>query len=304
MLDGHVLAVHAVVDVPHAHASFGLGVDSGDVLLPQNPLDRVRQMLPHQMRRGRGLDDCLKGGLGTRDEVPIAFLLERPSCLQVLNPHRDVSDIVVVLGVWHEAENGGVHRHRLEGRRRVHGIGGLADHVTRRSLRQPVEQDHVGAGQFLGAGDVAHDVFAVVDEELQVETGDSNARIALAGGGVGDIPQAFLESEVGGLDRIHYHGRADRLGIGVGESGVALQFREREDRLDRLDDRLQQVGDDILGVHELGAGHVGRVAGDVGEQQTASVRCPHIHPVNHTGSGRRCTDRGLGRLRRESIVPP
>ena len=191
---------------------------------------------------------------------------------EVLHEHLHFTDVVERLGVGHEAEDRGTHRHGVECCLRVHGIGVLADDVGCGSLGEPVDEDHIGAREFLRAGDVADNVLAVVDEEFEVETRDTNACIAWAGCCVDDVPKPFLKGEVRRFDRVHQHRWIHCLRVDIGEGRITFELGELEDRLDRADDRFEQISDDILGVHQLGAAHVFGVAADIGEQQTSVFR--------------------------------
>ena len=51
------------------------------------------------------------------------------------------------------------------------------------------------------------------------------------------------------------------------EGRVALELGQPERRTEGADDRVDQVGQDVLGVVELDTGEIARVAGDVGDDE-------------------------------------
>ena len=66
--------------------------------------------------------------------------------------------------------------------------------------------------ELLAAGDLLLDGHAVVDDELEVEVRDPDARVALARGRLADVAAAPAEPEVAALDRVEQHRPVDRLG--------------------------------------------------------------------------------------------
>ena len=83
----------------------------------------------------------------------------------------------------------------------------------------------------------------------------------------------------GAIDRRALLGDELEAGLGVRrirdveERGVALELRELQVRLRRVDHRLEQLRDDVLRVREarLMEFHEARVAGDVGDQQESRL---------------------------------
>ena len=71
----------------------------------------------------------------------------------------------------------------------------------------------------------------------------------------------------------------------VGERGVTLELGELEGRFDIVDQRLEQVGQYILGVHQFGSRQVVGVPGDVCQQETslvggAQITCHEVTEAN------------------------
>ena len=121
-----------------------------------------------------------------------------------------------------------------------------------------MDDDHVRPEQLLAPGDLLLDRDAVVDDELEVEVGDPDARVALARRRLADVAATPAEAEVAALDRVEQHRPVDRLGGHVRERGVALELGQPEVGPERGDDRADQVGQDVLRVVELDVGEVAR----------------------------------------------
>ena len=66
--------------------------------------------------------------------------------------------------------------------------------------------------ELLPAGDLLLDRRAVVDDELEVEVRDPDARVALARRRLADVAAAPAEPEVAALDGVEEHRAVDRLG--------------------------------------------------------------------------------------------
>src|SRR4051812_3184556 len=111
-----------------------------------------------------------------------------------------------------------------------------------------------------------------MDDELEVEIRDPDAGVAIARRRLADVAPPPPESEVAALDRVEQHRAVDRLRRHEGEGGVAFELGETEVRSERRDDRADEVRQDVLRVIELDVGEIPRVAGDVGDQETGSLR--------------------------------
>jgi hypothetical protein len=57
----------------------------------------------------------------------------------------------------------------------------------------------------------------------------------------------------------------------VSEHRIAFQFCDLERRFDSVDDCLEEVCEDVLGMLELAALEVVGIAGDIGEEEAASL---------------------------------
>jgi hypothetical protein len=135
-------------------------------------------------------------------------------------------------------------------------------------LEQTVDEDHVAAGKLLATRHLLPDELAVMNDELDVEALHLAASLALAAIGLFEVAQPLAERETGLLDGILQQRAVDLGGGRVNERRVAFEFREAERRTQRPDQRIHDVGDDVLGVVEFDAGHEARVAGDVGDRET------------------------------------
>ena len=119
-------------------------------------------------------------------------------------------------------------------------------------------------------------------EILEVEARDQDTGVAFTRRGMGDVPETPAKSKVTGLDGVHDR-RGPHRAVGcVCKSSVTFQFGELEGGSERLDQCLQEVGQDVLGVLQLGCLEVSRVAGDVGEEETAGFCCREIR--GHAGN--------------------
>ena len=112
---------------------------------------------------------------------------------------------------------------------------------------------------------------AVVGDDLEIEVRDEDAGVALARRRLADVAEAAPEREVAALDRVLELRPVDRLGDRVDERRVALELGELERRPERRHDRRHQVGQDVLGVVELGAGEEAGVAADVGDDEAGGL---------------------------------
>jgi hypothetical protein len=112
------------------------------------------------------------------------------------------------------------------------------------------------------------------------------ARLAPARGELGNGSPTTHERHVRAVHGVDYH-RAVRLAFVVDEDGVALDLRDREVRVEGVDDSLQEVCEHVGRVLELDAGQVSRVAADVGDEQAAMAGDRHEARV---GAGRRGVD--------------
>jgi hypothetical protein len=80
--------------------------------------------------------------------------------------------------------------------------------------------------------------------------------------------QPLPESEIRRLDCILRERSVDLVGGRVDECRVALGFGETERRTERSQQRVHDVGDDVLTVVEFDAGYEFCIAGNVGDHET------------------------------------
>ena len=141
----------------------------------------------------------------------------------------------------------------------------------RRALEQAVDEDHVRSGQLVATGDAAANEGPVVDEQLEVEPGRQLARVAVAARGLVDAPQPASERDVGRLDRIEEQRPVGPPVLDEEERGVAFELGQPERRLQAADDGLEEVAGDGRRVLDLAAGEVGRVAGEVRDDEETGL---------------------------------
>ncbi len=146
-------------------------------------------------------------------------------------------------------------------------------------FRSRCDDDDVRTRQLVAAGDSTPDEGAVVDEHLQVQLGRQPTRVAVAGRRLVDAPEPAPEGEVGSLDRVEQQGPVGAPVLDEQERRVALELDQSERRLEAADDRLQEVTGDGRRVLDLAPGEVRGVAGQIGEDQEASLGC-RCHVVN------------------------
>ena len=139
-------------------------------------------------------------------------------------------------------------------------------------LQQPVRDDHIRTQELLPTRDLLEDRRAMVDDELEVEVGDPDARVALAGGRLADVASASAEPEVAALDGVQEHRPVDGLDRREGERRITLELGQPEARPERRDDGADEVREDVLGVVQLDVGEIARVSGDVGDQEAGWSR--------------------------------
>ena len=169
VLDDHVVAVSAMIDGAFAPTALRDGCQIRNSGLPNYSLRRVGYVLPDNRRGGRCVEADLEYRVITGDVITMPLLFERPTLGQILNENRHLTDSIECLCVGDEPEDAWIYRHRVQDRLGVDGIGGFADHRSRRPLGEAMNQDHVGSSQLLGSGNLSDHVLAVVDEEFEVE---------------------------------------------------------------------------------------------------------------------------------------
>ena len=198
-----------------------------------------------------------------------------------MDPDRHDADMLIRLATRTHAERGHLDVHRVDTLLAEHRVGldaGRCDDIV---LQQPVGDDDVGPHQLLTAGDLLAQDRAMVDDELQVEVRDVHARVAFARGRLTHVAASPPEAKVAALDRVEQKRTVDLLSDREHERGVAFELGQPESGPQRGDDRSHQVCEDLLGVIELDAGEVARVARDVGDHGDRPARWPS---ANSSGS--------------------
>ncbi len=184
-----------------------------------------------------------------------------------MRPAADVTDSFVGLGDLAHPQHGRVQAGCVDAALADQQVGIDAEALDDAVLQQAVHDDHVGAQQFLAAGDLLLNGGAVVRHELEIEVGDPGAGIAFARCRLADVAPPTAEGEIASFDRVEEHRPIDRLAQREGERGIALELGQPEIRPERGDHRADEVGQDVLSVLELHVGQVAGVAGDVGDQE-------------------------------------
>lgn len=138
-------------------------------------------------------------------------------------------------------------------------------------LEQPVHEDDVRPEELLAPRDVLAQDRPVMDDELEVEVVDVPAGVARARRRLAHVAPSPTEAEVAPLDRVEQQRPIDPLRDRVGQGGVALKLGEPEAGVQSADDRVHEVGEDVLRVVEFDTGEVARVPGDVGDEQAGRL---------------------------------
>src|SRR3954452_7495327 len=107
-----------------------------------------------------------------------------------------------------------------------------------------MDDDHVRSCELVATRDATPDERAVVDEQLEVESGSQPARVAVACRGLVDAPQPAPEGEVRSLDRVEQKRRFRTPILDEQERSVALELGHTERRFQATDYRLQEVARD------------------------------------------------------------
>ena len=136
-----------------------------------------------------------------------------------------------------------------------------------------MDDDDVGPSELIAAGDPSPDVRAVVDEQLEVEARRQPARVAVAAGGLVDAPETTAKGEIRGLEGVDEQRPVGAPVLDPQESGVTLELRQPERRIESPDDGLEQVAGDRRRVFDLATRQVCRVAGQVGDDEEPGLWC-------------------------------
>ena len=175
LLDARALPVHAVVGGPNPSTIARRDhLHPGHPELPGDPSARCCHELPGDLRRGRSRRVEPVDRLALVDDDACPRLLLLPASAEVVDPHRNGANVLVRLGGGAHAERGHVDIHRVDAllaEQRVRLNARRCEHVV---LEQAMDQDDIGSEQFLLAGDTLAQDRAVVDDELQVELGDTH----------------------------------------------------------------------------------------------------------------------------------
>ena len=84
----------------------------------------------------------------------------------------------------------------------VHRVGREARRLGDVVLQQAVDDDHVAPDELLPRPELLADDPAVMGDDLEIEVGDEDAGVAVAGGRLLDVAEAPPEQEIAALDRV------------------------------------------------------------------------------------------------------
>ena len=123
-----------------------------------------------------------------------------------------------------------IDAHRRDRRVAIERVGAAAEFFAERVLEQPVNEDHVAAGEFFPPAHLLLHHLAVMDDELEIEVAHRGAGAAFAGRGAPHVAQAAAEFEIGALDHVLQQRAVHLVRHRIDEGGVALEFGEAERR--------------------------------------------------------------------------
>ena len=237
--------------------------------LPPGVMRGQRDMLPHQGPGRRKIPLDHGKSVGAQNHIPHRCDFSIPRLLEVAHPTFRLANVFDGLRVLDEALGAGIHPHGPNAGLGIERIGVGAERFADVVLEQAMDQDHISSGEFLPAGHALPDERAVVHDELHVEALHPAAGLALAAVGLLDVAQPLAEGEIRLLDRILQERPVDLVVERINESCVALELGKAERRTKRPDERIHDVGDDVLGVVEFDPGYEVRVAGNIGDHEAS-----------------------------------
>jgi hypothetical protein len=258
-------AVDAVGD--GADSATARGVPLADVVdahAPLHPVRRVGHRCPDLVRRRA--DVCLEeqAHVLARHDITRGRLLCLPARPQVDQSAAHLADVLIALHVGNEAGKSQRVRACIGYQRVAAQPVRLGDRV----LEQPMGHDHVGPDQLAAPSDIVLDERAVVGTELEIELWRAPAGVARAARSQRHRATAAGKREVCRLERPQQSDAVDRLALWRdAEHGVALKLGQSQRRAQPIGDHPQQVSENVVGMLELYAREVSRVATDVGEHE-------------------------------------
>ena len=260
--------MQAVVLRAGATTPLRIVLDDAVASLPAGVMRRRRDEVPQSLPRRGEIPLYEHIGAGARNQGARRLGFPRPRFFQVAHPALRFANMLDRLGMLEVTLRRGIDPHRLHAGVGKERISMRAKRLADVVLEEAVNQDHVPAGKLLAARHLLPDELAVMNHELDVEALHPAAGLALARAGLLDAAEPLAEREISLLDRILQERPVDLVGERVDEGRVAFKLREAERRTQRPDQRVHDVGDDVLGMIEFDAGHEVRVAGYVGDRET------------------------------------
>src|SRR6185503_7323318 len=122
-------------------------------------------------------------------------------------------------------------------------VASTTDGADRVVLEKPMRHHDVRPAQLAAAGDLVNEVAAAVDDELQVEHVDPDARVAVARPLFTRPGELGLEPPIAAADAVEHLGALRRVTVesAEDEDRVALELGERVRRDERANDALEQL---------------------------------------------------------------
>ena len=110
-----------------------------------------------------------------------------------------------------------------------------------------------------------------MDEQLEIQSRRQATGGAVAARGRVDAPEPPSEGQVAGLDGVHQERAIGPAILDEEEASIPLELREAERRVQPTHDGLEEVAGDHRRVLELAARQVGRVSGEVRDDEEAGL---------------------------------
>ena len=151
VLDDGVLAVHAMVLCARAATALGRLFDHAVAVLPAGTLARRGDEVPDGGARAGEVRLEHGERVVPGDHAPSGFVVPRPRLFEVARPAGGVADVLDRLDVPGQALSLRIDLHRLRAGVGVERKGARGEGAHDVVLEQPVDEDHVPAGELLAA---------------------------------------------------------------------------------------------------------------------------------------------------------
>src|SRR5215469_9303393 len=234
-------------------------------------------MFPHRLSRRCDIKIPGHIGVGSRYLDMRALVLLLPRLFEVAHPELNLANDVDSFAMLDESLRRRVDAHSPDAGVAVKRIGAAANLLTCRVLEEPMDEDHIASGKLFAPAHLLLHHLTMMDDELEIKIAHCNAGFALASRCLLDVAQPATELKIGRLDGVLKERAVDLLGHGVDEGGIALKLGKPERWSEALDDRVHEIGDDVLRMVEFDPCEEARIAGDIGDGEIGQFRFRKHH---------------------------